>query len=161
MGVMGHFVGDIAQPLHTTDHFNGWVGPNPHGYTTRNTLHSWIDGGFIRAVGIKLPDLIPRVARAKVLSVDPRRDERDPLFVAVMDYFLAQHAMVEPLYRLEKVGRLSPDTGDVAEGRALIERQLLSGGEMLGTLWLSAYRHAGPDVYLRTELSRRETKSRK
>ena len=101
MGVMGHFVGDIAQPLHTTDHFNGWVGPNPHGYTTRNTLHSWIDGGFIRAVGIKLPDLIPRVARAKVLSVDPRRDERDPLFVAVMDYFLAQHAMVAPLYRLE------------------------------------------------------------
>ncbi|HTO04084.1 MAG TPA: hypothetical protein VL069_10305, partial [Opitutus sp.] len=72
MGVMGHFVGDIAQPLHTTDHFNGWVGPNPKGYTTRNTLHGWIDGGFIRAADITLSDLSPRVTRANVLSVDPR-----------------------------------------------------------------------------------------
>jgi hypothetical protein len=34
MGVMGHFVGDGSQPLHTTVHFNGWVGDNPKGYTT-------------------------------------------------------------------------------------------------------------------------------
>src|SRR6185436_4072593 len=33
MGVMGHFVGDGAQPLHTTRHHNGWVGENPKGYT--------------------------------------------------------------------------------------------------------------------------------
>jgi hypothetical protein len=157
MGVMGHFVGDVAQPLHTTDHFNGWVGNNPNGYTTRNTLHSWIDGGFIRAVGIKLSDLTPRVKSARLLSVEPRADNRDPLFVAVMDYFLAQHALVEPLYRLEKAGKLNADTADLSEGRAFIEGQLLKGGEMLGTLWLSAYRHAGPDVYLRTELLRRKT----
>jgi len=155
MGVMGHFVGDVAQPLHTTDHFNGWVGPNPNGYTTRNTLHSWIDGGFIRAVGVSPADLRPRVKSARVLSVDPRPDGRDPIFVAVLDYLLAQHAQVEPLYRLEKAGKLNPDTGDAAEGRAFIEGQLLKGGEMLGTLWISAYRHAGPDVYLRTELARR------
>ena len=155
MGVMGHFVGDLAQPLHTTDHYNGWVGPNPNGYTTRNTLHSWIDGGFIRTVGIKLSDISPRAKPARVLSADPRPDNRDPLFVAVMDYLLAQHAQVELLYRLEKAGKLNADTGDVAEGRAFIEGQLLRGGEMLGSLWLSAYRHAGPDVYLRTELARR------
>src|SRR5688572_4951792 len=29
MGVIGHFAGDAAQPLHTTKHYNGWVGPNP------------------------------------------------------------------------------------------------------------------------------------
>ena len=38
MGVGGHYVGDGAQPLHTTIHFNGWVGPNPMGYTTRRTI---------------------------------------------------------------------------------------------------------------------------
>ena len=32
MGCMGHFVGDGSQPLHTTIHFNGWVGDNPNGY---------------------------------------------------------------------------------------------------------------------------------
>jgi hypothetical protein len=155
MGLMGHFVGDVSQPLHTTDHYNGWVGPNPNGYTTSNTIHSWIDGGFIRKVGVKLSDLTPRLKPARVLPVDPRADNRDPLFVAVLDYHLAQHRMVEPLYRLEKAGKLNPDTGDIAEGRAMIEGQLLKGGEMLGTLWLSAFRHAGPDVYLRNELLRR------
>ena len=39
MGVMGHYVGDCAQPLHTTKHHNGWVGENPHGYTTWPGLH--------------------------------------------------------------------------------------------------------------------------
>src|SRR5881394_1070355 len=28
MGVMGHYAGDAAQPLHTTRHFNGWIGAN-------------------------------------------------------------------------------------------------------------------------------------
>src|SRR5438105_9633081 len=32
MGVMGHYVGDASQPLHTTIHHHGWVGENPHGY---------------------------------------------------------------------------------------------------------------------------------
>ena len=41
MGVMGHYVGDGSQPLHTTVHFNGWVGDNPKGYTTRTTFHAW------------------------------------------------------------------------------------------------------------------------
>ena len=36
MGVMGHYVGDGSQPLHTTVHFNGWVGDNPKGYTTEH-----------------------------------------------------------------------------------------------------------------------------
>ena len=31
MGVLGHFVGDCAQPLHTTKHYNGWAGENPRG----------------------------------------------------------------------------------------------------------------------------------
>ena len=47
MGVMGHYVGDCAQPLHTTVHHNGWVGANPNGYTTWQGFHSWIDGGFV------------------------------------------------------------------------------------------------------------------
>jgi hypothetical protein len=51
MGVMGHFVEDGSQPLHTTVHFNGWVGDNPHHYTSDHTFHAWIDGGYFRATG--------------------------------------------------------------------------------------------------------------
>ncbi|MEO7598927.1 MAG: hypothetical protein ABIV50_08340, partial [Opitutus sp.] len=156
MGVMGHFVGDMAQPLHTTDRHNGWIGDNPNGYTTRNTIHSWIDGGFIGKVGIKLSDVTPRVKPAQAISIEPRTDQRDPVFVAVMEYFKGQYALVEPLYRMERDGKFNADSGDAAEGRAFIEGQLLKGGQMLGSLWLTAYKNAGPDVFLRTLLLRRK-----
>ena len=157
MGVMGHFVGDMAQPLHTTDHHNGWLGANPNGYSTRNTIHSWIDGGFIGKTGIKFADLRPRVKPAQLIPVEPRNDKREPVFVAVMDYFKAQFALVEPLYRMDRDGKFNADSGDTAEGRAFIEGQLIKGGEMLGALWLTAYKNAGPDVFLRTQLLKRKS----
>lgn len=156
MGVMGHYVGDLAQPLHTTDHHNGWVGDNPHGYTQSKTFHSWIDGGFIAHVGIRPEHVVPRTAPAKLISVEPRNDGREPVFVAIMDYLLAQHALVEPLYRMEKDGKFNADAADHSAGRAFIEDQLLKGGHMLGSLWLTAWRNAGPDVYLRTQLLKRQ-----
>jgi len=56
---MGHFVGDGAQPLHTTKHYNGWVGENPKGFTTQTTFHAWIDGGYFRKTGgIKVQTLL-------------------------------------------------------------------------------------------------------
>ncbi len=157
MGVMGHYVGDCAQPLHTTNHHNGWVGDNPKGYSKWPGLHSWVDGGFVAKAGITFDVLAPRVTPASAISVASRADGRDPMFVAVMDYLLAQHALVEPLYQLEKAGKLSHgrDEAIVPEGRALIEGQLLKGGQMLGAIWLAAWKNAVPDTYLRTQLVKR------
>ena len=67
MGVMGHFVGDGSQPLHTTRYFNGWVGENPKHYTTRTTFHSWIDGGYFKKTGgIKVDQLTGKIQSAKI-----------------------------------------------------------------------------------------------
>ena len=156
MGVLGHYVGDLAQPLHTTDKHNGWLGDNPHGYTVAPGIHSWIDGGFIGKVGITFSELAPRVRPASPLSVEPRNDGRDPVFVAVMDYVIAQHALVEPLYEMDKDGKFRFDSPEVAEGRAFIDGQLLKAGEMLGALWVTAWRNAGPDIFLRTYLTKRK-----
>jgi hypothetical protein len=100
--------------------------------------------------------LKPRIAPAALISVEPRSDNREPVFVAVMDYFVAQHNLVEPLYRMDKEGKLDAEAADTSEGRAFIEGQLIKGGQMLGALWLTAYRNAGPDVYLRTQLLKRK-----
>lgn len=158
MGVMGHYVGDCAQPLHTTNHYNGWVGDNPKGYTKWSGIHSWIDGGFVAKAGITFAGLAPRVKPAAAISVASREDGRDPMFVAVMDYLLAQHQRVEPLYQLEKAGKLSHgrDEAIVPEGRAFIEGQLLQGGHMLGAIWLAAWKNAVPDTYLRAQLVKRQ-----
>ena len=159
MGVMGHFVGDLAQPLHTTKHYNGWVDENPNGYTTWNRIHSWIDGALGGKAGITLAGLRPRVQPAEPVSLAPRADGRDPMFVAVFDYLRRQNRHVEPLYQLEKDGKLGNRDGSVVapEGRAFIEARMLEGGQMLAAIWLTAYRGAVPDTYLRAALIRRQT----
>jgi hypothetical protein len=158
MGLMGHYVGDLAQPLHTTVHHNGWVGPNPNGYTTWSGLHSWIDGGLFSKAGIKLADLTPRITPAQSLSLATRPDGRDPLFVAVMDYLMTSNQQVEPLYILEKTGKLSHERDEpvTPEGRAFIENRLLAGGSMLGAIWTTAWKQAVPDTFLRSSLLRRQ-----
>ena len=162
MGIMSHYIGDCAQPLHTSIHHNGWVGDNPDGFTTWNGLHSWIDGkdggGFIGKAGIVLADVAPRASTVQPFALGPRADGRDPFFVVVMDYILAQHAHVRPLYELEKAGRLAngDDRPVAPEGRAFIEGQLLAGGQMLARTWLTAWQTAPVDTYLRAQLARRQ-----
>lgn len=157
MGVLSHFIGDSAQPLHTTHHHNGWIGENPHGYTVWNRFHSWIDSGLIDKAGVKAEALLPRATKVQPLVLAPQADGRDPFFVAAMDYVLEQHQQVEPLYQLEKAGKLGNGDRAVApEGVALIERQLLNGGGMLARAWLTAWQSAPLDSYLRTVLAKRQ-----
>jgi hypothetical protein len=159
MGILGHYIGDCAQPLHTTVHHNGWAGANPAGYTTWPGFHSWIDGkdgGLIGKARITLAGLAGRAAPVAPFPPGPRADGRDPFFVEAMDYILAQHALVEPLYRLEQEGKLGNGDRPVApEGRAFIEGQLLKGGTMLARVWLTAWQSAPVDTYLRTQLGKR------
>ena len=142
--------------------------PNdPQGYTNWPGFHSWIDGGLISKAGIKFAGLAPRVVSAQPISLLARPDGRDPMFVAVMDYLLAQNQQVEPLYQLEKNGKLSDQlekTGKFhqdpnpveAEGRAFLEGQLLKGGAMLAAIWTTAWHDAVPDTFLRSQLVRRQ-----
>ncbi len=154
MGTMGHLVGDAAQPLHTTQHHNGWAGPNPAGYTTWKGFHAWIDSGFLNKAGITFASVRGRVSPAQPLSLGPvAGGGRDPMFAAAMDFLLASHAVMEKTYQLEKAGQLNHDQrpADPA-GTAFIEERLLAGGEMLGRIWLTAWRATPPDTYLRAQL---------
>jgi len=156
MGVMGHYVGDCAQPLHTTHHHNGWVGENPNGYTKWPGLHSWIDGGFIGKAGIKTAALLPGVAPAQPITLTVVAGGRDPFFTAVMNYIVEQQKLVEPLYALEQKGVFKSDVAATSvEGQAFIKARLLTGGQMLGAIWLTAWKNAGPDTYLKAQLLKR------
>jgi len=160
MGVMGHFVGDGAQPLHTTRNANGWEGANPNGFTTARTFHAWIDGNFLnKSGGVDLPRLLSEVKPAKLL---PKSDPsgRNAVFSEVMQYLVDQHTKVEPLYQLEKSGKLTVDKGkETEEGRHFLEGQIEIGAQMLSSLWLTAWRSAPPDTYLRASLVERKLKS--
>ena len=153
MGVMGHFVGDASQPLHTTKHFNGWVGDNPNHYTTEHTIHQWIDGGFFRKTGgIDVKKLSAKIHPAEKISAAA---EPNGIFQTAVNFVVANNQLVEPLYQLEKDGKLS-DQGDAgAEGRAFLEAQLVKSGQLLGDLWFTAWQTAPEDTYLERELQQR------
>jgi len=156
MGVMGHYIGDGAQPLHTTTHHHGWVGPNPNGYATNYSIHSWIDGGYFSKFPIDYAKLKARLRPARILAPADGRGAATELFPLVMAWLGEQHRLVEPLYRLEKDGKLSSKRELSQEAHDFLTGQLLTAGQLLGDVWLTAWQQAPPDTFLRTQLARRK-----
>jgi hypothetical protein len=158
MGVMGHFVGDASQPLHTTTHFNGWTGANPNHYTTTNKIHAWIDGGFIFKAGVEgdLAAMKNKLRPAQVVASQPATATTEPFFSAIVRFIGEQNKLVEPLYQLEKDQRLTGDGELGLEGKKLIEDQLVKGGQLLGDIWYSAWQQAPVDSYLQRQLEKRK-----
>lgn len=153
MGTMGHFVGDSAQPLHATKHHHGWVGDNPERYSTERSFHGWIDGGFVRKIGgTKVDELAGQIRPAQRLSAD---NQLEGVFRAAVTNIVAAGMLVEPLYVLEKEGKLTGEEGKGREGRTFLEGQLVKGGQLLGDIWFSAWQDATEDKYLRAELEKR------
>ena len=155
MGILSHFVGDTSQPLHTTRHFNGWQGENPKDYTTSRRFHSWIDGGFFKATTPPNRAALAKQLRlAAVLKRPERKDLASGQFQSGLQYILASHAQMIPLYELDKAGHLDKETP--AKGRAFLNGQLAKGGQMLGDLWYTAWKEAPPDKFLQGYLARRK-----
>jgi hypothetical protein len=153
MGVMGHFVGDGSQPLHTTKYFNGWVGENPKGYTTRTTFHAWIDGGYFRKTGgIKVEALVGKIHPAARIA---NAGEPEGMFRDVVAYLVEQNKFVEPLYEMEKNGQLTGEDDKGMDGLPFLDGQLVKAGQMLGNIWLTAWLEAPEDTYLERQLQQR------
>jgi hypothetical protein len=158
MGVMGHFVGDGSQPLHTSKYFNGWdPGDNPKGYTTRQTFHAWIDGGYFKKTGgIKVETLVGKIQPATRIA---NAGEPDGMFRDVVAYLVAQNKFVGPLYEMDKNGQLSGDGEKGMEGLPFLDNQLVKAGQMLGDIWLTAWLEAPDDKYLESQLKQRAAKA--
>lgn len=133
IGMLSHFVGDAAQPLHTTQHFNGWTGPNPNGYTTSNRFHAYIDGGVLETHAITYETVRP------LADFDLCVAEADP-WADVLTHIERSFAHMEQLYQMEKDGSL-----DQAPGKALIEARLADGAEMLAAMIHAAWVTSEPD----------------
>jgi hypothetical protein len=154
MGVMGHFVGDGSQPLHTTKYFNGWTpDDNPKGYTTRTTFHAWIDGGYFKKTGgIRVETLIGKIQPATRIA---NAGDPEAFFRDIVAYLAAQNKFVEPLYEMDKNGQLTGDGDKGMEALPFLDGQLVKAGQMLGDIWLTAWLEAPEDTYLEKQLQQR------
>lgn len=133
-GWLGHYVGDAANPMHTTIHHNGWMGPNPKGYTTANTVHWKMEGIFVAAnlKQLQFADLVPAQPR---LLTDPFQD--------YLRYLRESHKLVETAYQLEKEGGF--DGEGTPASRDFIRHRLAAGAEMLRNLWYTAWMQSGQE----------------
>jgi len=138
-GWLGHYVGDASQPLHTTIQYNGWVGPNPHGYTTSRQIHWQFEGPFVDA-NLRAPDVQTRVA--------PTAPIRGDLFDAYVAYLRHSATYVEKVYRLEKAGGFRG--AGSAESRDFTAARLAAGATMLRDMIYTAWQDSAdpvPDPY--------------
>ncbi|GJQ30540.1 MAG: nuclease [Phycisphaerae bacterium] len=136
MGIMAHYVGDAAQPLHTTIHHHGWVGENPKGYSTDNGIHSYIDGGVIRAHRITADDVRPK---CKFEERETSPTGASAAWEAVLSELERSFAQMEPLYQLHKAGEFERESG-----KAFIEERLADGAMTLAGLYAAAWRESTP-----------------
>ncbi len=157
MGVMGHYVADASQPLHTTIHHHGWVGENPNAYSTNSRIHSWIDGGyFAKLGGPTLEPMKERLRPARLVAINGREAKPEEMFQAAMNFLIEQNRQVELLYRMEKEGKFSGEPGAGREGKAFLEAQLEKSGQLLADIWYSAWQQAPPDTFLKRQLTARQ-----
>jgi hypothetical protein len=126
-GWLGHYVGDGSQPLHVSVQYNGWTGPNPHGYTTEHTIHSQFETAYV-AANIKPADVQPLIG-----PLQPVGDE----WTAYLAYLRHSATMVEETYQIEKAGGFTgPGT---PEARQFTEERLAAGAAMLRDMIYAAW----------------------
>jgi len=131
-GWLGHYVADGSMPLHTSIQYNGWVGPNPNGYTTEHHIHALFESNYVHA-NVKPGDVAPLVRESKPTLLGD-------VFNDYMSYLRHSNSLVEQTYALEKTGAFA-GAGTPA-GKAFIDQQLAAGAielrNMIYTAWVKS-----------------------
>jgi hypothetical protein len=126
-GWLGHYVADGAQPLHTTIKYNGWVGPNPNGYTTQHDIHAQFETAYVGA----------NITAKSFAGLVHAPEKLDDPFASYVAYLRQSNGLVEKVYALEKAGGFR-DKGS-PEALEFTTRRLAAGSQMLLDLWYTAW----------------------
>jgi len=127
-GWLGHYVGDASQPLHTTIQYNGWVGPNPNGYTTDHKIHWQFEGPFV-AANIQAPQVQAKMTQVQAINGD--------IFDDYMAYLRHTAKYVEQVYQLEKAGGFTG--AGTLESREFTADRLAAGASKLRDMIYAAW----------------------
>jgi S1/P1 Nuclease len=127
-GVVGHYVADGSQPLHTSIHYNGWsTSSNPQLYT-REPLHGRFESEYVKAQ-IKPEDFSGLVKTATRLQ---------DAFADIVKYLLQSYNKTADLYRMDKSARWDANNRN-AESKKFVTERLAAGSQMLANLWYTAW----------------------
>src|ERR1700676_1296516 len=126
-GWLGHYVADGWQTLHTTIQYNGWVGPNPNGYTTQHSIHTRRETAYVAA----------KITAKDFAGLVKSPERLDDPFARYIDYLKQSNGLVDNVYGLEKAGGFT-GKGSLAAFDFTTHR-LAAGSQMLLDLWYTAW----------------------
>jgi hypothetical protein len=132
-GVLGHYVADGSQPLHTSIHYNGWSTSSNPDLFSREPLHGRFESEYVKA-RIKPEDFRDQVRPPARLA---------DVFADVMKFLFESFNDVPELYRLEKAARWDGNNTRPASKRFVAAR-LAAGSQMLANLWYTAWVDSAP-----------------
>ncbi len=135
-GILGHFVADGSQPLHTTIQYNGWTGPNPNGYTVEHKIHGEFEGDYVH-FNVKAGDFSRLVAETKPAVIGD-------VFTDDLAYLRHSNSLVEKTYQLYKAGAFTG--AGTAEGKVFVDERLAAGAIKLRDLIYTAWVRSGDPV---------------
>lgn len=165
-GVMGHFVADLAQPLHTTIDYDGYSQGQggAHAYFETHALH-YIDEKLLDDVSIKAHSSEFQKSTWEALKLPPQ-ENFNPAKIA-FHLIANSNVLTQPLYDLDKkfavlnmgtivpfglqkkptdkdAVRRPPQDPQVLQGlRSFAVDRLAIGSLVLARLWIQAWREGG------------------
>lgn len=133
VAVLGHYIGDGAQPLHDTVNSDGWLGDDPKGYTRNHDIHGRFESKLVDAMALEEKDVVGLIGQPGRLTGD--------LFDAVLAFLNTAGDKMEAVYALEKRGAL--ENPQDKEARQLVYTQVAQGAAMLRDMVNRAWIESG------------------
>jgi hypothetical protein len=128
-GILGHYIADGSNPMHTSVQYNGWTGPNPNRYATDRGAHSRFESAYVGAQ-MKITDVAPLIPK-EVRAITNIR-------ASTIAYLNESRGQVERLYQVDKAAPFGAQTVS-PENRQFTAERLAAGARMLRDVWYSAY----------------------
>ena len=135
-GVLGHWITDTSNPIHSSIHVHGWHPsvPNPHGYAgPDNDPHGRFESAYVNA-NIELSDVAALVdSKSRLLGDWLREAEK---------HIEASNAHVEQIYKWDKQATFG-EGKEPAEAKPFTAARLADGARMLRDVWYTAWMRSG------------------
>ncbi len=128
IGLLGHYIGDGAMPLHDSIHHDGWQGDNPKNFTRDPMIHGRMESRFVDLIQTKAADFIPRIGAAKVYD--------DP-FTAIVQHLLDSAKLTERVYEIDQKDQWADAKNE--DARKLVHQQLAAAAEVMRNLIVTAW----------------------
>lgn len=150
MGLLGHFVGDNAQPFHTTADYDGYG-------TGHGGIHAYYEDAVVGNFDGDLEDLVLKKARSfkKPEFTQPKTTiEKMKVLSVISNKEIPQILKLDPIIKkstlikekgmdLKTIAERKPSQEAFKKMKPLIVTQMARGSYLLAHLWDEAYRSAG------------------